>query len=154
MKGRRLGMQGRAIQDPALRSCMDRHCPVFSKAVARVLRVARRSVKHSIFKDTAADLFHGSCVHRHGALNRFFSLLEVHVCGSPEAEGCFDARFSEYMYVFFVICALGLAFSSLRAVGACSTFFFCVCSGCMFHRFLCTALQRLTPSDVNGAQLC
>ena len=95
--------------------------------MAHVLRVARRSVKHSIFKDTAADPFHGSCVHRHGALNRFFSLLEVHVCGSPEAEGCFDARFSEYMYVFFVICALGLAFSSLRAVGACSTFFFFLC---------------------------
>merc|ERR1712205_106689 len=93
-------------------------------SVAHVLRVARRSLKHSIFKDTAADPFHGSCVHRHGALNRFFSLLEGHVCGSPEAEGCFDARFSEYMYVFFVICALGLAFSSLRAVGACSIVFY------------------------------
>ena len=64
--------------------------------MAHVLQVTRGRVKHRSFKDTAADPFHGSCVHRHGALNRFFSLLEVHVCGSPEAEGCFDTRFSEH----------------------------------------------------------
>ena len=68
--------------------------------MAHVLQVTRGRVKHRSFKDTAADPFHGSCVHRHGALNRFFSLLEVHVCGSPAVEACFDARFSEYMYVF------------------------------------------------------
>ena len=121
--------------------------------MAHVLRIARRRAKHSIFKDTAVDPFHGSCVHRHGALNRFFSLLEVHVCGSPAVEACFDARFSEK--VFFLICALGLAFSSLHAVDACSTVFIFLCAvdACSIV-FLCTALQRLTPSKVNGAQLC
>merc|ERR1711934_334362 len=70
MKGRRLGMQGRHPRSSAaflhgqVLSCFSRpEC-----SVAHVLRVARRSVKHSIFKDTAADPFHGSCVHRHGAL--------------------------------------------------------------------------------------
>ena len=67
--------------------------------MAHVLRIARRRAKHSIFKDIAADPFDGSCVHRHGALNRFFSLLEVHVCGSREAESCLDARFSENVFL-------------------------------------------------------
>ena len=66
--------------------------------MAHVLQVTRGRVKHRSFKDTAADPFHGSCVHRHGALNRFFSLLEVHVCGSPAVEACFDARFSENVF--------------------------------------------------------
>ena len=109
MKGRRLGMQGHHPRSSAAflhgqaLSCFSRE----ECSVAHVLRIARRSVKHSIFKDTAADPFHGSCVHRHGALNRFFSLLEVHVCGSPAVEACFDARFSEN--VFCELC-IGVSF--------------------------------------------
>ena len=104
MKGRRLGMQGHHprssaafLHGQALSCFSSGEC-----SVAHVLRIARRSVNHSIFKDTAADPFHGSCVHRHGALNRFFSLLEVHVCGSPAVEACFDARFSENVFLLVV----------------------------------------------------
>merc|ERR1712118_201587 len=123
-------------------------------SVAHVLRIARRRAKHSIFKDTAADPFHGSCVHRNGALNRFFSLLEVHVCVSPAVEACFGARFSENVF-FFLAVHLGQLFSSLHAVDACSTVFIFLCAvdACAIV-FLCTALQRLTPSKVDGAQLC
>merc|ERR1719213_68135 len=72
-----------------------------------VLKIIRGRVKHRSFKDITADPFHGSCVHRHGALNWFFSLLEVYVCGSPAVEACFDARFSEN--VFCELC-IGVSF--------------------------------------------
>merc|ERR1712118_501981 len=104
-------------------------------SVARVLKITRGRVKHRSFKDITADPFHGSCVHRHGALNRFFSLLEVHVCGSPAVEACFDARFSEN--VFCELCIGVSFFSLLCVVDACSTVFsFCAVDACSIFFFM------------------
>merc|ERR1712118_633571 len=122
-------------------------------SVAHVLRIVRRRAKHSIFKDIAADPFDGSCVHRHGALNRFFSCSR-YMCAAVQRWRLVLTHVFLKTFFFFS-CALGLAFSSLHAVDACSTVFIFLCAvdACSIV-FLCTALQRLTPSKVNGAQLC
>merc|ERR1712182_168133 len=94
------------IQDPALRSCMDRHCPVFREENAPWRMCIDYHVDLFIIfflQGTTVDPvvhFYGnrSRVYRHDALNRLFSLLEKQRCGQPQAEACFYTRYCEHVF--------------------------------------------------------
>merc|ERR1712182_176272 len=101
-------------------------------SVARVLKITRGRVKHRSFKDITADPFHGSCVHRHGALNGSFPCSR-YMCAAVQRWRLVLTHV--FLKTFFVNCALALAFFFASCSGCMFHRFFFLCSGCMFHIF-------------------